>query len=211
MLGHNMVGFRISVVCTANRFRSPAAAACMRVKLAEFGVSVDSMASAGPSGAPAISQVVAQMAERGVDLSLHRSTAWRPGLLGESDLVVCFEGQHAAVAIVEAGAPRERTFLLQELLDLLPAVRLGTPPLGVRDVHARLDRAGRFRTGDFFDPRYQYPDPMEGPTWKYRTRVTEIADLSERLACRVFGLREVGFADFPPPARGGFLRRHRDR
>jgi protein-tyrosine-phosphatase len=202
--------FRVSVVCTANRFRSPIGASAFAAKLSGLGVEVDSMASSGPAGMPAVPQVAAQMAEKGIDLSAHRSTASQAGLLSGSDLVVCFEAHHAAAAIVEAGAPRERTFLMLELLDLLPPVRGGEQPLGFDAVGERLERAGKYRVGDFYDPRYQFADPMHGSPRAYRRSIDELYDLSTRVACRVVGLPEPEIDEAPEPVKPrGFFRRRR--
>jgi protein-tyrosine-phosphatase len=202
--------FRISVVCTANRFRSPIGAAVFGATLDGLGVTIDSMASSGPAGMPAVPEVVAQMAEQGIDLSGHRSTASEAGLLSGSDLVVCFEAHHAAAAIVEAGAPRERTFLMLELLDLLPPARGGAPPLGFDAVGERLERAGKYRVGDFFDPRYQFADPMHGSPRAYRGSIDELYDLSARVACRVVGLPEPEPSEVAAPVKSrGFFRRRR--
>lgn len=200
--------FRVTVVCTANRFRSPIGAACIAHALRGLPVEVDSVAAAGPAGQPAVSDVVRRMGERGLDLTAHRSRAVAPGLLADRDLVLCFEAQHAARAVGEAGAAREATFLLRELLDLLPPAR-GDAPRPPDEMRALLARLAAYRPGDTFDRRYQYPDPMAGPRRAFPAAVDEIADLTERVARRLAGLAEP--PPTPAPSRRGLLGRFAGR
>jgi protein-tyrosine-phosphatase len=168
------------------------------------------MASAGPEGLTAVPEVVSEMVDRGMDLTGHRSTASYPGLLASSDLIICFEAHHAAAAIVQAGARRERTFLMRELLDELPRRLRPDAPASHEEARQQLSRIAATRSGDFFDARYQYFDPMEGPAKAYRRSIVEIIDMSDRVASRLFGLTESPeIAPDSAERRFRFLRRHR--
>ena len=84
---------------------------------------------------PALDQAVDAARRLDLDLSKHRARPIKGELLAEADLVLGFERTHVASAVVEAGAARERTFTLPELVELLEAIEAPSDP----------DPAGRFR------------------------------------------------------------------
>lgn len=180
--------FRISVICTANRFRSPIFAAALARALAHAPVVVDSAAADGPGDMPAVA-AAARLCRRhhDIDLEAHRSTAVGDGLLAASDVVLCFEAHHAAAAIARGGAPRERTLLVRELIDALPpglrADERADPPAAAR---ARVAAVGAGAYRNLFEPRYQYEDPMAGSRWRFRRRIGEIVELADAVAVRLF-------------------------
>ena len=98
-------GLRIGMVCTGNTCRSPMAEALARAALArrlgaplsrlqDFGFSVTSMGVYAASGAPASAHSVSVLAERGVDLSEHRSQPAAPELVARLDRVYALTRSH---------------------------------------------------------------------------------------------------------------------
>ena len=95
---------RMLVVCTANICRSPAAEAYLRRRSADRGVAVE-VASAGflYDGEPASETMAAAMAERGFDLSAHRSRISTCAMVDEADLVVTMERRHGRELSLRCG------------------------------------------------------------------------------------------------------------
>lgn len=200
---------RATVMCTANRFRSPIVEAVLRDVWRDWPAQVDSWAAAGPSGQPVVDDVVPLMAGHGHDLGAHRSRSLEAGALADRDIVIVFEAAHAAAAVADGGAPRQRVFLIRELLEVLPPTRPGRPPAGADDVRAVLERIGRFRTPDFFAPHLQFADPMAGPRKRFPQEVTALVDIAARVGARLAGLPEPEEPE--EPARRGLLARLRGR
>jgi protein-tyrosine phosphatase len=88
----------ILVACTANICRSPMAAAILRRRIAELDLEDQIVVfSAGvwaEDGHEASANAVSTLAERGLDLTGHRSRLLTPALLRESDLVLVMEEAH---------------------------------------------------------------------------------------------------------------------
>ena len=111
---------QVVFVCTANRARSPFAAALMRRQLAAFSADVESFGTMeAAAGAPALAGAVRAANEFGIDLSGHRARPLPPAGLDGRALVIGFELFHVAAAVVVGGAERSRTFLLTELATTL--------------------------------------------------------------------------------------------
>jgi len=125
--------FRIVVVCTGNRFRSPLAEHILRRETESLPVSVRSVGVLDLGGIEALPEALEAAEELGLDLSAHRTSVLAPEPLDGADLVVGFERAHVARAVVAGGAPLERTFTLPELVGLLPPA----PPAGEEDPVAR--------------------------------------------------------------------------
>lgn len=99
-------------VCTGNTCRSPMAERLAR----HLCRSVDgwTFSSAGlfaSPGAPASAEAVKALAEKGLDLSDHRSTPVRPELLEESDWVICMTDGHRRLVLeqIPEGEDRVKT------------------------------------------------------------------------------------------------------
>lgn len=102
-------------MCTGNTCRSPLAEAAARKLAAEKGLNGVTFASAGIGaygGAAASEGAMLVALERGLDLSAHRAQPLTPGLIAESDLILCMSEPHAASAIALGGGGK--TFLLDE-------------------------------------------------------------------------------------------------
>jgi len=114
--------FRIVVVCTGNRFRSPLVAALLREFAEDVPVEVCSTGTLDLGPAPALLEAVRAATMLDVDLSDHVAQPLTPEAVARADLVVGFEREHVAKCVVELGVPRERVFTLPELARLLARV-----------------------------------------------------------------------------------------
>ena len=114
-------------------------------------VRVSSLGTLDASGMPALADAVELGAAAGFDLAEHRSRTLLGEDLSAADLVVGFERHHVAAAVVEAGAPREKTFGAYELAELLARIEPpGDLPVveRAREAVSRADAApdGRWAT-----------------------------------------------------------------
>jgi low molecular weight protein-tyrosine phosphatase len=177
--------FDVVFVCTGNRFRSPIAAATFAAETAGRPVRVRSFGTLELGGAPALDEAVRLSSAVGLDLTAHRSRCLDEVRLDEADLVIGFETKHVARAVVDAGARRERTFLLGELVEILEAgvgTSSGTEGAGgARDAVARADEKR-----DHVSPPTPIGDPYGGPAAGYERAASSVRDLTRRLAAALF-------------------------
>jgi protein-tyrosine phosphatase len=183
--------FELVVVCTGNRVRSPAAEGFLRVLLAGLPVRVSSAGVLDLGPVPALPETIETAAALGLDLTMHRAACVVGRDLSGADLVLGFEQRHVATAVVDARAPREKTFTLVEIVDLLehvlPATTVEEPAERARQAVAR---AHALRKGHP-EPPAEISDPLGESAEVYRTTITRVRDLSERLAVRLFGFEAV--------------------
>ncbi|MFN2390102.1 MAG: hypothetical protein ABR575_10935 [Actinomycetota bacterium] len=111
--------FHISFICTGNRARSPVAEYTMRAATEGLPITVSSAGLLDLDGARPLPDVATAASDLGLDLSAHASACIHGADLSSADLVIGFELQHVAGAVIEARAPRRVTFTLPELLRLL--------------------------------------------------------------------------------------------
>lgn len=135
---------------------------------------------------PALPEAVELARAYGIDLSGHRCRSLAGQDLREVDLVVGFELVHAATAVLDANAVRDRTFLLAELvayLEHIPATADGTAEGARRAVEA----ASAFRRERRSLAAEEIGDPLGRPA-KAQARVADdVAALTSRLAAQLFG------------------------
>jgi protein-tyrosine phosphatase len=176
---------RVSFVCTANRARSPFAAALLRRSTAELPVAVDSYGTLDRADAPALPQAIRAAREFGIDLTSHRARSATTAVFADSDLVVGFEQFHIAHAVVTAGAIRERVFLLTELA--AACAQLDVLPRDEESFRAAVARADEIRS-----PAGRIPEAIGDPGGRSDRRFVETYDLIERMtgviAARLFGV-----------------------
>ncbi|MEM9514982.1 MAG: hypothetical protein AAGA42_08990 [Actinomycetota bacterium] len=112
------VDVRVLTVCTHNRTRSVMMAALIERDLRARGMTpVLRSAGFGPEGIPAIADAVDAMAQRGLDVSGHRSQQVHTDLLDEADLIVTAERDHVVKIAAMSPAAFSRTMTLPEALD----------------------------------------------------------------------------------------------
>jgi len=120
---------RIVFVCTGNTCRSPMAAGIARRIFAErLGVGVEELPehnvevlSAGiwaGDGQPATPEAVSAAAERGADISAHRSQKLTIELINGADVIFCMSQYHVDEVCRLIGCPDERVRLLDERADI---------------------------------------------------------------------------------------------
>lgn len=184
-----MSDFRAAFVCTGNRFRSPLAAALFRREAEQLGVSVDvqSYGLVELDGSPVLGEALELGDGFGVELASHRSRALRSGALVDADLVVGFERVHVAAAVVDAGAQREVTYTLPELVSLLAEVR--QRPSGPAAAGARalvLAASSQRAEAESFTDVPELADPFGQPYRRQEELAVRVADLTQALARRLF-------------------------
>ena len=161
-------------VCTGNQFRSPLAAAVFLREAEGRPVRVSSCGTSALAGSPAFAEAVDLVAGLSVDLSEHRSREL--GNLGDADLVIGFERKHVERAVVDAGAPRERTLTLTQAVELLEAAPNGGSPR---------ERIAALRPGNVLEAP-EIEDPIGLPKRRQVEIVNEVEGLATRLASALF-------------------------
>jgi protein-tyrosine-phosphatase len=177
--------FEVVFICTANRARSPFAAALLRRHLAGLPVAVKSFGTIEEAGASALSAAVRAADAFGVDLTEHRARPLSPGALVTTDLAIGFEQFHVASAVVVGGARRSRTFLLTELSYALEDLGTTTPS-DDPDVHELVARADVRRAARERLPR-SLADPVGSSDLRFLELYHEIDRLVSIIAVRLFG------------------------
>jgi protein-tyrosine phosphatase len=181
--------FRVAFVCTGNRFRSPLAAGIFRREAEQLGVSVDvqsfGLLELGES--PVLGEALELGDGFGVDLTSHRSRALQRGALEDADLVVGFERVHVAAAVVDAGARREVTYTLPELVSLLAQVRQSrSEPAVAGASELVLAAASQRRDAESRKGVPELADPLGQPYRRQQELAVRLADLTQTLARRLF-------------------------
>ena len=183
--------FEVVLICTGNRARSPVAEGFLRTLTDGLPVRVSSVGVLDLGPVPALPEAVETAAALGLDISAHRARCVLAHDLSGADLVLGFERRHVATAVVDARAPRERTFTILELVELLERI---DPPSGgasaerARAVVARAAALRRQRAVDHLD---EVPDPLGGSRETYRETISRVRSLCERVAVGLFGEASV--------------------
>jgi protein-tyrosine phosphatase len=191
---------RIVFVCTGNRFRSPLAAAYLRRLLAGSGFEISSCGTSGTARArrgvlPEAQEVAATSA---IDLSSHRTRWIGEADLDDADLVLGFERSHVAAAVLEAGAPRSKTFLVTELVQLLAYNGFSAaedPATSVRELVAAADEA-RAGVGQ---ATTEVPDPYGRSRKIYEHTALEVWRLAVELVSLLFRTPPLPSSALPRP------------
>jgi len=118
-------------VCTANRYRSPLAAAILKKIVDENGNGrgdswvihntdawrIDSAGTWAANGEPALPVVSAAAGGLGIDLSDHRSKRLDGTLLAQQDLILVMQASHREALQVEFPELNDRIYLLSFVLE----------------------------------------------------------------------------------------------
>ena len=183
--------FSIAFVCTGNRFRSPLGAAFVKHLVAGVPVSTESYGTLPLEGAPALPEALEIAHSCGISLAEHRSRYLNNASLSELDLLIGFEPLHIQQAVVDAEAPRERSFLMRDLISLLAADGLAPPDEDlVRRARALVADAGERAAGTRSLRTSELSDPYGGPWKVYRQTAAEIRELSIELVQHLFGVTD---------------------
>jgi protein-tyrosine phosphatase len=181
--------FRVAFVCTGNRFRSPLADALFRRATAGLPVETHSFGTLELGRVPPLPEALEEGARLGLDLVAHGARSLALADLSAEDLVVGFERMHLVTTVVEAGARRDHTFTLPELVGLLENDEEpgdGDPIARARRVVARahearpVDDPALFAVPELADPLGQ------GPAF-FRETADRLDALVTRLARGLFG------------------------
>lgn len=109
---------RVLFVCTGNICRSPAAQTLLERRLNREGLTDWAVESAGTwtvAGRPASRYIVELMAERGLDVSHHRSRVVKRHLIEQADLVLVMARGHAEALRLEFPDQAGKIYLLSEM------------------------------------------------------------------------------------------------
>lgn len=111
----------ILFVCTGNLCRSPMAAGLLRHQLEVEGVDESyEMRSAGTwavMGRPAATYARQAMAERGIDITEHRTRNVGAGAIAEADLILVMTKAHREALLAEFPDARSKTYLMSEMIE----------------------------------------------------------------------------------------------
>jgi protein-tyrosine-phosphatase len=181
---------RISFICTANRARSPFAAALLGGLVSNQPIVVDSFGMLEQAAAPALPGAVRAASGFGIDLSRHHARALHSDDLASTDLAIGFESSHVAAAVETGGVPAERSFLLAELADVLEVDVLPWPA-GIDTLQAKIGHANarRFASGRL--PR-SVPDPVGKSDREFERTYDEIARCVGIIGMRLFSVADDG-------------------
>lgn len=189
----------VLLLCTANQCRSPMAEALLRVRFEQAGIpAVVSSAGLYPSGNPATDEAIQVMAQRGLDITGHRSRQVEPGFVRAADLVLGMAREHVREVAVLDGASLARTFTLKELVNAGWVIGPRDQTETLEDWLARA-AAGRQRQsllGAGYDEAYDVDDPVGRPRADYEVTAAELERLLDQLVALVWP------ADVVDAARG---------
>ena len=179
--------FRILFVCTGNICRSPTAEALFRILARDLPIEVSSAGIFGVEGNTSPVGVVSAGQRLGADLSMHRARSLADLDLAEPDLIVGFEREHVATAVVEGGAPPERAFTLPEIVRLLAGIELPDAADPVERARKAVALAARRRQEEArFVPSEEVRDPFWGGPQQQLEIAEEIKELCDRLFAQLF-------------------------
>lgn len=182
---------RVLFICTANRCRSPIAAALLRQRLPRgAGIKI---ASAGllPGGSHMPEPGVERLRDFGIDLSHHVSTQVTHEDLHRADLVLAMTRSHARAVVAQARDIWPVCFTLKDFVRLADREALQVSPASVTELVSRLAAGRELESIMGTSKRDDITDPMgrSAPVWN--AVVAELDHQVERLAGRLAPSRAV--------------------
>lgn len=149
--------------------------------------------------APALPEATEIARSCGIDLTTHRSRCVLDASLAGTDLVLGFEEAHVREAVVDARAPRNRSFTARHFTRLLAALPVSTELDVATRAQAVIEQADALRSEQPAKPSDNMLDPL-GASWKVqRATAIEIRELSIALVAGLFGLKNEGLLPPVPP------------
>jgi protein-tyrosine-phosphatase len=178
--GGGTENFSIVFVCTANRFRSPLAAAVLAEELPGLPVRIVSRGTLDVGAMPPLTQALEAATQLGVDVSRHRARLLGADDLIDASLVIGFEGRHLEAAR-NAGANADVVFGLEEAVELLQTLDR-SPSLANYASSLRHTVAVANRLRDTQHPLAEIQDPVGKPFEEAAAIARHIHGLTVRLA-----------------------------
>lgn len=177
---------RILCVCSHNRTRSVIAAAMLDVRLNELEIDAH-VTSAGfaSDGEPATGESVRLLAERGIDVSAHRSRRIDADIAASSDLILTAQHDHVVDIAGRSPALFDRTFTLPEIVERAePAGARGGRTLDVWLGSIGAERPSAFDYLDAGDSGAigEVADPTGRSPRDWAVAMSTIDELTRRLA-----------------------------
>lgn len=180
--------FRLVLICTGNRCRSPLAEGLLKKYGVGLPLEVTSAGLLDLGGLAAVPESIEVAETLGVDLREHRSRAMTSLDLAEADLVLGFEWGHVAGAVVEGRAPYDRVFTLRQFLRLTPEANGRSSPDRIKHAKRIVAYAhGRRVSVTSFDPADNIADPFGGPRAGYLDAARTEDELCRALIETLFG------------------------
>jgi protein-tyrosine-phosphatase len=193
-----MTTYSIVFICSGNRFRSPLATAFIRQLTRGLPVEVESFGTLDLDAMPALAEAWEIARRYGIDLSEHRTRCLVAQSAAGADLVLGFEEEHVHRAVVDAGAARERSFTLPEIVSLLEGLQLPENDDSLARARQAVEGAAARRHLSLTSWRSEsIRDPL-GRGWReYAETAARIRDLSVALVWHLFGVVDRGEPPLP--------------
>lgn len=178
--------FSILFVCTGNQCRSALGAVVTRSLTEGLPVEVTSAGTMALPPTPSPPETVTAASTLGYELGDHRSTPLIEVDARSFDLVIGFELQHIAAAVVDHGADRTKTFLLRQLVNSLEPPSRGHASDQVSMARALVAQANERRGA--VPPRLDdmVADPMGRSARTHMESARTIDELCRSLVARLF-------------------------
>ncbi len=172
--------FSIVFVCTANRFRSPLAAAVLAQELPDRPLRILSRGTLDVGAMPPLTQALDLASRLGLDVSRHRARQLGVDDLVGAGLVIGFESAHLEAAL-SAGASPDIVFGLEDVVELLERLDR-RPALKNYASSLRHTLAVASRLRDPQRPLTEIQDPVGRPFEDAEAIARNIHGLTVRLA-----------------------------
>ena len=180
--------FTTYFICLGNRCRSPFAEGTFRRLTSGLPVEVGSVGTLEHEGLESPREIHQLARAGGMDLTAHRSRGLRSVPLSDADLVLGFELAHVAGAVIDGGAPKDKTFRLPELVRLLDDVSAPAHADPAERARSLVAAANQLRSGGKgFVSGEDVADPFRGPMKGYEQMAGRITQLTEKLVVQLFG------------------------